>query len=107
LQNRLPIAYVNGNNGQSWSYESGFYNQPSFVHIAVAEAAIDGAGMGETNVLPPLPTLEIVANGDLVQAEDAFLHSSEESHVSEQGLEAADATTLEPTDMATGDLGPS
>jgi hypothetical protein len=93
LQNRLPMVYVNGN-GQSWSYESGFYNQPSFVHITVADASID-TGIGETSVLP-LPTLEIVANGDLVNAEDAFLYSSEEeSAVSEQGLNA-DAT-MEPT----------
>lgn len=62
LHNRVPIVYLNAH-GHEWKHETSYFGQKSWLRIMVA---------GMTQEPPTL--IEVVATGEYVAGDDAFLH---------------------------------
>jgi hypothetical protein len=62
MQNRMPILYLNGDQHE-WGYDTEWYGQPAFLRMMVAG----------TTAEPPT-IFEVVATGDTMDVEDAFLY---------------------------------
>lgn len=62
FQNRMPVLYLNGDE-HKWMHDTDFYGQEAFLRITVAGEAKE-----------PATIIEVVADGDTMVVEDAFLY---------------------------------